>query len=114
VLEIRYTVLQQMCYMSATTVSAAAKLSQTQSQTELDIQYEKTRNFLLYYFSFNKFIFLSIFGFRWERYLLPISPMGSGWLSKGRWVAKLVARLLATATLWVRIQTSLKNTKWAT
>ncbi len=27
------------------------------------------------------------------------------------WVAKLVARLLATAALWVRIQTSLKNTK---
>jgi hypothetical protein len=29
-------------------------------------------------------------------------------------VAKLVARLLATAALWVRLQTSLKNTKWAT
>jgi hypothetical protein len=28
-----------------------------------------------------------------------------------RWVAKLEAR---HATLWVRIQTSLKNTKWAT
>ncbi len=27
---------------------------------------------------------------------------------------RLVARLLATAALWVRIQTSLKNTKWAT
>jgi hypothetical protein len=27
--------------------------------------------------------------------------------------AKLVAHLLATAALWVRIQTSLKNTKWA-
>ncbi len=27
---------------------------------------------------------------------------------------ELVARLLATAALWVRIQTSLKNTKWAT
>jgi hypothetical protein len=26
-------------------------------------------------------------------------------------VAKLVARLLATAALWVRFQTSLKNTK---
>jgi hypothetical protein len=26
----------------------------------------------------------------------------------------LVARLLATAALWIRIQTSLKNTKWAT
>ena len=32
----------------------------------------------------------------------------------GRWVANLVARLLATAALWVRIQTSLKKTKWAT
>ncbi len=29
----------------------------------------------------------------------------------GRRVAKLVARLLATAALWVRIQTSLKKTK---
>jgi hypothetical protein len=29
----------------------------------------------------------------------------------GRWEAKLVARLLATAALWVRFQTSLKNTK---
>jgi hypothetical protein len=29
-------------------------------------------------------------------------------------MAKLVARLLAMAALWVRIQTSLKNTKWAT
>ncbi len=53
---------------------------------------------------------------------------GDGWPS-GRWVAKqelggllgrcvaiakLVARLLAAAALWVRIQTSLKNTKWAT
>jgi len=37
------------------------------------------------------------------------------WVAKiGRWVAKLVARLLATAALWVRIQTSLMNTKWAT
>ncbi len=32
----------------------------------------------------------------------------------GRWVTKLIARLLDTAALWVRIQTSLKNTKWAT
>ncbi len=32
----------------------------------------------------------------------------------GRCVAKFVARLLATAALWVRIQTLLKNTKWAT
>ncbi len=29
-------------------------------------------------------------------------------------MAKLVARPLATAALWVRIQTYLKNTKWAT
>jgi hypothetical protein len=29
-------------------------------------------------------------------------------------MANLVARLLASAALWVRIQTSLKNTKWAT
>jgi|688.fasta_scaffold274881_1 hypothetical protein len=29
----------------------------------------------------------------------------------GRWVAKLVARLRVTAALWVRIQTSPKNTK---
>jgi hypothetical protein len=27
----------------------------------------------------------------------------------GRWVAKLVARLLATAALWVRVQISLKK-----
>jgi hypothetical protein len=32
--------------------------------------------------------------------------------SLGRWVAKLVAGLLATAVLWVQFQTSLKNTKW--
>ncbi len=30
------------------------------------------------------------------------------------WVAKSVARQLATAVLWVRIQTFLKNHKWAT
>ncbi len=37
------------------------------------------------------------------------------WVAKlGRWVAKLVPSLLATVALWVRIQTSLKNTKWAT
>jgi hypothetical protein len=35
-------------------------------------------------------------------------------IKQGNWVAKLVARLLATAALWVRIQTSIKNTKWAT
>jgi hypothetical protein len=32
----------------------------------------------------------------------------------GRSVAKLLARQLATAAFWNRIQTSLKNTKWAT
>jgi hypothetical protein len=31
----------------------------------------------------------------------------------GRWVAKLVARMLAKPALWVRIQT-LKNKKWTT
>jgi hypothetical protein len=42
---------------------------------------------------------------------------GDGWLSRemdgfeGRWVAKLVARLLAVAALWVRIQTSPKKYK---
>jgi hypothetical protein len=35
--------------------------------------------------------------------------MRDGWL-----LVKLVARLLATAALWVRIQASLKNAKWAT
>jgi hypothetical protein len=33
----------------------------------------------------------------------------------GRWVAKLVTRLLATAALWIRIQSFVfKNTKWVT
>jgi hypothetical protein len=37
-----------------------------------------------------------------------------GWVAKWEgWVAKSVARQLATAALWVRIQTSLKNHKWA-
>jgi hypothetical protein len=36
-----------------------------------------------------------------------------GWLIEG-WVAMSVARQLATAVLWVRIQTSLKNHTWAT
>jgi hypothetical protein len=42
------------------------------------------------------------------------------WVAKlvGRWVGKLAWRwvskyLLATAALWVRIQTSPENTKWA-
>jgi hypothetical protein len=30
----------------------------------------------------------------------------------GRWEAKLVTHPLGTAALWVRIQTSRKNTKW--
>jgi hypothetical protein len=42
--------------------------------------------------------------------------MRDGWLYESevayeRWVAKLVARLLATAALWVQIQTSLKKYK---
>jgi hypothetical protein len=39
---------------------------------------------------------------------------GDRWLSWiGRWVAKLVAHLLlATAALWVEIQTSHRNTKF--
>jgi hypothetical protein len=46
-----------------------------------------------------------------------VDKQGDGRLSRqmggyvGRGVAKLVARLLATAALWVRIRTSLKNTK---
>ncbi len=36
--------------------------------------------------------------------------LGDGWLSSGRWVAKLISRLLAKAALWFRTQTSLKNT----
>jgi hypothetical protein len=39
-----------------------------------------------------------------------MAKKGDGWLV-GRWVAKLVANLLDTAALWVRIQTFLKNTK---
>jgi hypothetical protein len=37
---------------------------------------------------------------------------GDGWLEG--WVDKLVAHLIATTALWIRIQTSLKNTKRAT
>ncbi len=51
-------------------------------------------------------------------HLLQCSKYGDGWLSLGRWVckfrAKFVAHLLAKATLRVQIQTSPKNTKWAT
>jgi hypothetical protein len=36
------------------------------------------------------------------------------WVAEfGRWMNELLAHLLATAGLWVRIQTFLKNTKWA-
>ncbi len=59
---------------------------------------------------------------RWVDKLVRWVAKSGRWLAKlvrwvaelGRWVAKLVARLLATAVLLVRIQTSLKNTKWAT
>ncbi len=38
-----------------------------------------------------------------------------GWVAKSEgWVAESVARQLATAVLWVRIQTSLKYQRWAT
>jgi hypothetical protein len=45
-----------------------------------------------------------------------VAKLVGRWVAKlvGRWVAKLAAHLLATATLWVQIQTFLKNTKWAT
>jgi hypothetical protein len=57
--------------------------------------------------------------------LMPVMAALQDWLrvgkkfstvpiSLGRWVAKLVARLLAAAALWVRIQTKLENTKWTT
>jgi len=37
------------------------------------------------------------------------------WVAKlGRWVAKLEARLLATAALWVQIQSSIKSINWTT
>jgi hypothetical protein len=45
---------------------------------------------------------------------IVLNFMRDGWLSREGWVAKSVARQLATAVLWVRIQTSLKNHKWAT
>jgi hypothetical protein len=43
-----------------------------------------------------------------------VAKLGRKVAKLGRWVAKLVARLLARAALWVRIQKSLKNTKWWT
>ena len=49
----------------------------------------------------------------WQNVGDGLLSVGDGWLSCGRWVARLVVRLIATATLRVRIQTSLKNT-WAT
>jgi hypothetical protein len=52
---------------------------------------------------------------RWVAKVVIWVAMSWRWVAKaGRLVAKLVAPLLATAALWVRIQTSLKNTKWAT
>jgi hypothetical protein len=33
--------------------------------------------------------------------------------NEGKWVAKLVSGLFATAANWARIQPSLKNKKWA-
>jgi hypothetical protein len=62
-----------------------------------------------------------------KKILKNAKSLGDGWLSigrwvvnKGRWVAKLremggyVGSAHAAAVLWVRIQTSLKNTKRAT
>jgi hypothetical protein len=40
-----------------------------------------------------------------------VAKKGIWEVKRGRWVAKLVARLIATAALWARIQTSLKNIK---
>jgi hypothetical protein len=45
---------------------------------------------------------------------IAVAVWGSQMVGLGRWVAKLVARLHATAALCVRIQTYLKNTIWAT
>ncbi len=57
-------------------------------------------------------------------YPLPFSPRfvpfkghvsrDGRWVATRRCVAKLIVSLLASAALCVRIQTSLKNTKWAT
>ncbi len=46
-----------------------------------------------------------------------VAKLGRRVAKLGIWLAKLerwVAHLLATAALWVRIQVSLKNMKWAT
>jgi hypothetical protein len=63
---------------------------------------------------------------RWIRRILGLPNLDTreGWAAKSLegwaamfsegWAAKSVARQLATAVLWVRIQTSLKNHKWAT
>ncbi len=64
--------------------------------------------------SLEKFKLLS--GFRpWIRPLEPvvIKENWRGISNYGRWVAKLVASLLATAGLWVRNQISLKIAKWS-
>jgi len=51
----------------------------------------------------------------WDRILslLSFSQLNNLRIVRGL-VDKLVVRLLARAALWVRIQTSLKNTKWVT
>jgi hypothetical protein len=52
---------------------------------------------------------------RWEAKLGRWEAKLGRWVAKiGRWVAKFIANLIVTAVLWVRIQTSLKNHKWAT
>jgi hypothetical protein len=49
-----------------------------------------------------------------------VAKLGDGWLSRGTvgkvggWVDKMVSLLLATASLWVRIQTSPQNCKRVT
>jgi hypothetical protein len=85
----------------------------------------KSRSFLL-------FCFMPILLFYWWNYLLcqgrgwssalgmtlPFSSHPSTsytqWFTWGGWGDKLLARLPATAALWVRIQTFLKNQKWTT
>ncbi len=77
--------------------------------------------FLSQYYGFNGFNYLLCQGRGWSSALgmtLPFSSHPSTsytqWFTWGGWVDKLLARLPATAALWVRIQTSLKNHKWTT
>jgi hypothetical protein len=53
------------------------------------------------------------FPLRFHRFRIKTQMIKAN-ISIGRWVDKFLARLLATAVLWVRTQTYLKNTKWAT